>query len=81
MQRAISVKVECALSICPLDEDLQRIEISHFLEQKIWNWHEEKLGSLSIIKDMASGNCCKIFETLFFIFSLLGISFTTKYFE
>jgi len=42
---------------------------------------EEKLGSLSVIKDLANGNCCKISETLFSIFSLLWIYFMAKYFE
>ncbi len=76
MQRAISVKVECALSICPLE-----VLCRGPAKNRDVKWDEEKLRSLSIIKDLANENCCKISEILFFIYGLLGISFTTKYFE
>jgi len=52
-----------------------------FLYAKDLNWDEEKLSSLSIIKVSANGNCYKISETFFSIFSLFGISFTTKHFK
>jgi len=59
MQRAISVRVEWALSIYPLDvlwRGSAKYKLIPHLCAKDLNCVDEKLGSLSIIKVLASGN-------------------------
>jgi len=82
MQRKISVKVEWALSICPLNVLLRgsaKYKLIPHLCAKDLNCVDEKLGSLSNNNVLASGKCCNIYEIS--MFSLFWISFTTKYFE